>query len=232
MAGKQSTVREYLEALLIALVFLGFTNTFLVKTFYIPSASMESTLLIGDHLFVNRFIYGQPPSGPLARLLPHREVDRGDVVIFRSVERPQDMVKRCIGRPGDTIRIVDKDLYLDGEWVDDGAYTVHRDARVYPNRPEVPPAGRVRDNFGPYTVEEGGYFCMGDNRDQSYDSRYWGLVPTHYVKGRALLIYWSYAGETPDGEWHGWASKLGQVVRTALGFFSQTRWSRTFHLIR
>ena len=232
MTKKHSTLREYLEALLIALVFLGFTNTFLVKTFYIPSASMESTLLIGDHLFVNRFIYGQPPTGPLARLLPHREVDRGDVVIFRSVERPQDMVKRCIGRPGDTIRIVDKDLYLNGEWVDDGAYTVHRDAQVYANRADVTAAGRVRDNFGPYTVAAGGYFCMGDNRDQSYDSRYWGLVPVHYVKGRALLIYWSYAGETPDGEWHGWGSKLAQVFRTAVGFFSNTRWSRTFHLIR
>ena len=100
MAKKNSSFREYLEALLIALVFLGFTNTFLVKTFYIPSASMEDSLLIGDHLFVNRFIYGQAPAGPLARLLPHRPVDRGDVVIFRSVERPRvDMVKRCIGRP-------------------------------------------------------------------------------------------------------------------------------------
>lgn len=232
MAKKQSTLREYLEALLIALVFLGFTNTFLVKTFYIPSASMEGTLLIGDHLFVNRFIYGQPPTGPLARLLPHREVDRGDVVIFRSVERPQDMVKRCIGRPGDSVRVIDKDLYLNGEWVDDGAYTVHRDARTYANRPDVAPAGRVRDNFGPFAVEDGGYFCMGDNRDQSYDSRYWGLVPVNHVKGRALLIYWSYAGETPDGEWHGWGRKLGQVLRTALGFFGHTRWSRTFHLVR
>jgi signal peptidase I len=232
VAKKNSTVREYLEALLIALIFLGFTNTFLVKTFYIPSASMEDTLLIGDHLFVNKFIYGQPPAGPLARLLPHRAVDRGDVVVFRSVERPQDMVKRCIGRPGDTVRIVDKDLYLDGEWVDDAAYTLHRDAKVFANRADVSPARRVRDNFGPYEVQPGGYFCMGDNRDQSYDSRYWGLVPNHYVKGRALVIYWSYAGETPDGEWHGWGRKLAQVARTALGFFTNTRWSRTFHLVR
>jgi signal peptidase I len=233
VAKKNSTFREYLEALLIALVFLGFTNTFLVKTFYIPSASMEDTLLIGDHLFVNRFIYGQPPVGPLAGLLPHRDIAQGDVAIFRSPERPRvDMVKRCIGRPGDTLRIVDKDLYLDDMWVDDAAYTVHRDARVYANRPDVPPAARVRDNFGPYTVEGGGYFCMGDNRDQSYDSRYWGLVPKHYVKGRALLIYWSYAGETPDGEWHGWGTRLVQIFRTAVGFFTHTRWSRTFHLIR
>lgn len=233
MTKKNSTFREYLEALLIALIFLGFTNTFLVKTFYIPSASMEDSLLIGDHLFVNRFIYGKPPAGALAKLLPHRSVDRGDVVIFRSVERPRvDMVKRCVASPGDTVRIVDKDLYIDGEWVDDASYTVHRDARVFPNRPEVGVNVRPRDNFGPYTVEAGGYFCMGDNRDQSYDSRYWGLVPEHYIKGRALVIYWSYAGETPDGEWHGWGNKLTQVARTTLGFFTQTRWSRTFHLVR
>jgi signal peptidase I len=142
------------------------------------------------------------------------------------------MVKRCIGRPGDELEIVRKDLYVNGQWVDDSTYTVHRDAQVYGNGPDVRPAARVRDNFGPYVVDEGGYFCMGDNRDQSYDSRYWGPVPEHYIKGRALIIYWSYAGETSDGEWHGWGNKLVQLARTALGFFSQTRWSRTFHLVR
>ncbi len=233
MSEKSSTTREYLEALLIALIFLGFTNTFIIKTFYIPSASMEQTLLIGDHLFVNRFIYGTSPGGWLARLLPHRDLRRGDVVIFRSPERPRvDMVKRCVGRPGDTVRIVDKDLYVNGQWVDDAAYTLHRDARVYPNRPDVPEPARSRDNFGPAEVAGGGYFCMGDNRDQSYDSRYWGPVPDRYVKGRALVIYWSYGGETSDGEWHGWRVKLAQLARTALGFFTRTRWSRTFHLVR
>ncbi len=232
MPERNSTAREYLEALLIALVFLGFTNTFVVKTFYIPSASMEDTLLIGDHLFVNRFIYGQPPAGPLARLLPHRELERGDVVIFRSPERlTVDMVKRCVGLPGDSVELVDKDLYVNSSWVDDSAYTQHLDAQVY-ERDSGQAAARVRDNFGPVTVPDDGYFCMGDNRDQSYDSRYWGAVPAHYVKGRGLLVYWSYAGETSDGQWHGWRAKLSQLAKTAVGFFSNTRWSRTFHLIR
>ncbi len=233
MAKKSSTLREYLEALLIALVFLGFTNTFLIKTFYIPSASMEDTLLIGDHLFVNRFLYGQPPAGPLAKLLPHRPPGRGDVVIFRSPERPrQDMVKRCVGLPGDSVQILDKDLYVNGQWVDDASYTVHNDPRVLPDLPGAGRSGRVRDNFGPVEVPAGGYFCLGDNRDESYDSRYWGPVPDRFVKGRALLIYWSYGGETSDGQWHGWRVKLSQLGRTALGFFSRTRWARTLRLVR
>jgi len=230
---KRSTTREYLEALIIAGIFLGFTNTFVVKTFYIPSASMEETLLIGDHLFVNRFIYGPAPTRLERKLLPLRPVERGDIVIFRSPERPRvDMVKRCIGLPDDEIRVVDKDLYINGDWVDDGTYTWHRDPRVFRDLPSVPPSARRRDNFGPTTVPEEHIFCFGDNRDQSYDSRFWGSVPAHFVKGRAFLIYWSFGGETSDGVWRGLGSKLRQLIGTAVGFFSQSRWGRTFHLVR
>ena len=233
MSKKHSTAREYLEALLIAGVFLGFTNTFVIKTFYIPSASMEETLLIGDHLFVNRFIYSAAPTALERWLLPLRPISRGDIVIFRSPERPRvDMVKRCIGLPGDVIEIADKDLFVNGKWVDDASYTTHRDARLYPNRPELPETLRRRDSFGPGVVPEGHFFCMGDNRDQSYDSRFWGAVPTAFIRGRALLIYWSFAGETSDGTWRGWTHKIGQLTRTALGFFTQSRWRRTFQLIR
>jgi len=230
--SKRSTFREYLEALIIAGIFLGFTNTFVVKTFFIPSASMEETLLVGDHLFVNRFIFG-PATSPLeGALLPVRRVQRGDIVIFRSPERPRvDMVKRCVGLPGDVIEVIDKDLHVNGKWVDDAPYTWHRDSRVLPNRPSVADQNRLRDNFGPYTVPSDHYFCLGDNRDQSYDSRFWGPVPAHYVKGRAFMIYWSFAGETSDGVWRGWGHKLRHLGSTALGFFQQSRWSRTFHLV-
>lgn len=231
--AKRSTLREYFEALLIAGIFLGFTNTWVVKTFFIPSASMEETLLIGDHLFVNRFIYGATATALERHLLPLRTVARGDVVIFRSPERPRvDMVKRCIGLPGDEIEVVDKDLYINGEWVDDSNYTWHRDRRVFPDRPSVPEQARLRDNFGPYSVPEDHYFCLGDNRDQSYDSRFWGPVPGHFIKGRAFMIYWSFGGETSDGVWRGWAHKLRQLANTAVGFFRQSRWARTFHLVR
>ncbi len=222
MSGKKSsTAREYLEALLIAGAFLGFSNTFLVKTFYIPSASMESTLLVGDHLFVNRFIYGWRSSG--MRALPARDIRRGDVVVFRSPEEPTlDMVKRCIGLPGDVIELDSKDLYVNGQWVEDSSYTQHTDPNIYARR----------DTFGPMTVPEDHYFCLGDNRDNSKDSRYWGSVPKHLIKGRAFLTYWSYGGETSDGVWRGWGHRLKLFARTIVGFFTRTRWERTFSLIR
>jgi len=229
---RRSVIREYFEALIVAGLFLGFTNTFAIKTFYIPSPSMEDTLLIGDHLFVNRYIYGPTESSIGKAVLPSREIRRGDIVIFRSPETPKvDLVKRCIGLPGDKVEVVDKELYLNGTKVEDSAYTSNRDANLYARRSRLGQANR-RDNFGPLTVPEDSYFCMGDNRDHSYDSRFWGTVPTRYVKGRAFLVYWSYGGETSDGTWHGWGHRLRQLANTVLGFATKSRWSRTFHLVR
>jgi len=220
---RTSTTREYLEALLIAGIFLGFSNTFVVKTFYIPSASMEDSLLVGDHLFVNRFVYGPSRLPALSGLLPRRDIARGDIVIFRSPEPPhQDLVKRCVAQGGDRVEIIDKELYINGEWVEDGSYTKHVDARVDPRR----------DRFGPVTVPAGRYLCLGDNRDRSHDSRFWGPLPREMVKGRAFLIYWSYGGETSDGVWHGWTAKVRQLLGTATGFFTKTRWGRTFEVVR
>lgn len=211
---------------MIAGIFLGFTNAFVFKTFYIPSASMEETLLIGDHLFVNRFIFGEKTTRLEEAIFPLRRVQRGDVVIFRSPERPAvDMVKRCVGVAGDTIRVAGKTLYVNGEPVDESGF-----ARFEQHRSRS--ALRGRDDFGPYLVPPEHYFCMGDNRDHSYDSRFWGPVPAHYVKGRAFLVYWSFGGETPDGSWPGWGARLRQLGRTAINFFTKTRWHRTFHVIR
>lgn len=232
MDERRSVAREYLEALIIAAVFLSFTNTFVVQSFYIPSGSMEQTLLVGDHLFVNRFIYGEG-EGTLRGLLPLRDVRRGDIVIFRSPENPQNvLVKRCIGLPGDTLEMVRKELRINGQRVEDGAYALHKDPAIYTDQPFAREQARRRDNFGPYVVPAGHYFCLGDNRDYSYDSRFWGPVPQHLVQGRAFLIYWSFGGQTPDGVWHGVGAKLRQLGNTAKGFFTKTRWSRTFRLIR
>ncbi len=227
----RSTFREYLEALLIAAVFLLFTNTFVVKTFFIPSGSMEDTLLVGDHLFVNRFIFG-PTMGKLERaVLPLRAPRRGDIVVFRSPERPNiDLVKRLIGLPGDTIQVVNKQLFVNGKKVEDDAYVEHKDPRTFLNRPYMSEQQRLRDNFGPVTVPAESYFCMGDNRDMSYDSRFWGTVPEHYIKGRAFLIYWSFGGGTSDGTWRGAGAKLRELANTALGFLTKTRWTRSLHL--
>ena len=224
--------REYLEALLVAGLFLGFTNTFVLKTFYIPSGSMEDTLLVGDHLIVNRYMFGLGAGRP-GLLLPARTPRRGDVVVFRSPEDPGiDLVKRLIGLPGDSVELRQKRLLVNGKGVHDEGFAVHKDSRVGSERSAASYQLYRRDNFGPVTVPPDQYFFLGDNRDHSYDSRYWGAVPRHYIKGRAFLIYWSYGGETPDGQWPGLFAKLGQLGRTAAGFFTRTRWPRTFRLIR
>lgn len=230
----RSIWREYAEALIIAAIFLRFANTFVVQTFFIPSGSMLNTLQVGDHLFVNRFIYGPTATELERKLLPVRDVRRGDIVVFRSPETPTvDVVKRCIGQPGDSIDMVDKQLFINGKAVDDSSYAIHTDPTVYEDRPfYADPRARVRDNFGPTVVPARSYFCMGDNRDNSYDSRFWGPLPAHLVKGRALFIYWSYGGETSDGQWRGVGDKVKDLGKTALGFFSRTRWDRTFRLIR
>jgi signal peptidase I len=229
---ERSVVREYLEALIIAAIFLWFTNTFVIQTFYIPSGSMENTLLIGDHLFVNRFIYGPTASEIERKLLPLREVRRGDIIVFRSKEgNGLDVVKRVVGTGGDEIRIADKQLWVDGKLVDDSKFAIHKSAEIYPAFPGLPDQFRLRDNFGPVTVPEKRLFCMGDNRDESYDSRFWGPLPLHLVKGRALFIYWSNGAEISD-EQQPVGTKLVNLVRTAFGFVTHTRWGRTFRLIR
>ena len=229
---ERSILREYAEAFIIAVIFLRFTQIFILQTFYIPSGSMEKTLLIGDHLFVNRFIYGPASTSPEKKVLPARDIQRGDIVVFRSPENPNiDVVKRCVGVPGDTIDVRAKQLYINGKAVQDASYAIHSDPITY-SELSFNDQYRRRDNFGPETVPAGHYFCMGDNRDQSYDSRFWGMLPRHLVKGRALFIYWSNGGPTDDGEWRGMGARVRQLGRTAKGFFTNTRWERTFRLIR
>src|SRR5882724_8880290 len=220
-ATERSVYREYLEALIIAAIFLQFANHFVLQTFYIPSGSMENTLLVGDHLFVNRFIYGPEP-GSLDKLLPARGVRRGDIVIFRSPENPTI----------DVVKVTNKQVSINGKVVHDESFALHRDPNVYPNRAYLPENLRYRDNFGPYTVPQGHYFCMGDNRENSWDSRFWGSLPAEMLKGRALFIYWSYGGGTESGAWQGVGDKARDLGRTALHFVPDTRWRRTFRLIR
>ncbi len=228
-----SVIREYLEALIVAAIFLGFTNTFVLKTFYIPSGSMEDTLLIGDHLFVNRFIFGPEPTALERTLLPGRAIHRGDIVIFRSPETPKlDLVKRCMALPGDEVEVIDKELYVNGELAPDAGYAINRQPQLFSRSSPYGPEVIRRDNFGPLEVPAGHLFCMGDNRDFSYDSRFFGPVPLAHVKGRAVMIYWSYGGETPDGVWRGWTARLRQLGGTAIGFLTKTRWRRTLKLIR
>ncbi|HVT15849.1 MAG TPA: signal peptidase I [Thermoanaerobaculia bacterium] len=228
--------REYLEALAIAVIFAVFARTYVVQAFKIPSGSMEPNLLVGDHILVNKFIYGPTLFSLERSLLPVRDVRRGDVVVFRFPPDPsRDFVKRAIGLPGDTIRLADKKLHINGRRVADESYAIHSDKTAYPHGPlfGATPTGQLRDNFGPFLVPPANYFCLGDNRDNSHDSRFWGTVPESLVKGRALMVYWSFASPAADfGEGSGFWNKLERAARVALHSFSRTRWDRSFRIVR
>ncbi len=226
----KSKATEYIDAILVAVAFLIFINLYIVKTFYIPSSSMENTLLIGDHLFVNKFIYGPTKWEWEKKFLPFRDPKRGDVVIFRSKETPMmDLVKRLIGLPGDIITIQAKQLYLNGKNIDESAYAIFRDPFILQG-PSAPP----RDFFGPFKVRENHFFFLGDNRDFSNDSRFWGDLPRSHIRGRAFLVYWSYGGHTlgANGEPINAITLAIHLIRTTIGFIPKTRWSRTFHVVR
>lgn len=186
----KSVIREYAQAILIALVLALFIRTFVVQAFKIPSGSMIQTLLIGDHILVNKFIYGV--RNPLTRELwiPGATPKRDDVVVFiYPVDREKDFIKRVIGVEGDRVQVIEKKVYVNGELVPEPNNVQHTDPRT------LPAGVQPRDNTGPVVVPEGQIFVMGDNRDQSYDSRFWGFVPLKDVKGKAFAIYWSWDSE-------------------------------------
>jgi signal peptidase I len=224
--------REYYEAILVAVIFTLFARTFVAQAFKIPTGSMEDNLLVGDHLFVNKFIYAPHWNTPLDRILPYRDIRRGDVVVFKYPVDPQrDFIKRAVAIGGDTVEVRAKQLYVNG--VDEvNPHVVHKDPQVFPDSPALPASIRNRDNFGPFVVPKGFVFCMGDNRDNSYDSRFWGPVPRSYFKGRALFIYWSYEAQPNTQEWRGWSDRVRQLASVAVHFFSRTRWQRSFRLVR
>jgi signal peptidase I len=224
-----------------AILFL-FLITTLLQGFVIPTVSMEDTLLRGDHLLVDKLAYG--PSGVASRfLLPYREVRRGDIVIFRyPVDLRLNYVKRVIGIPGDRIRIVNKTVYLNGKPLRE-PYAVHKSTYTdsyrdnFPSEPNVQlpePALQMLEHDvtnGEVVVPPGAYFAMGDNRDNSADSRYWGFVPRQNIVGKPLLIFWSYDAPTEqlaDGN----IVSVSHLSDLARNFFRKTRWSRTFRFVR
>jgi len=202
---KKSTAREYAEAIIIALVLALFIRTFIVQAFKIPSGSMLPTLQIGDHILVNKFIYGVkvPFSGTV--LIPVDNPEPNDIVVFKYPRNPKlDYIKRVIAVAGDTVEGRDKKLYVNGKpFVD--KHGVHMDSRI------LPASAGPRDNFGPVTVPEGHIFVMGDNRDNSYDGRFWGFVDLKAVRGKAFFIYWSWDVQKP---------------LLSLDRFTSVRWSR------
>lgn len=229
-AQKKSTIREYYEALLIAVIFVNFARIFVFQAFKIPTGSMEDNLKVGDHIIVNKFIYGPEPGSFLRKLLPLRDVKRGDIIVFRYPLQPDtDFVKRVIGMPGDTVEVRDKKVSVNGKQLDE-PYVIHDDPQIYPLQPALPEPYRSRDQYGPYTVAEGQYFAMGDNRDRSSDSRYWGTVPRSMIKGRAFMVYWSFRGTPPPPDAPP-ADRIKELASVFIHFVTRTRWDRTFLIV-
>jgi signal peptidase I len=221
---RKSTVREYFESIVIAVILALFVRTWVVQAFKIPTGSMENNLLIGDHLLVNKFIFGPSPTAVEGTLLPVREIRRGDIVVFKYPDQPErDFIKRVVGLPGETIELRNKKVYVNGNPVEEPYVHFLEGSHA---SSEVT-SFDVRERYGPVTVPPEQYFVMGDNRDNSQDSRYWGFLPRHYIKGKALMIYWSYEAAAEDYTNQG---GVGATVRglfaVVTNFFTGTRWER------
>ena len=199
---KKSALRENIEAILIAILLALFIRTFVIQAFKIPSGSMKETLKIGDHILVNKFIYGIKIPFLQTTLVPVTNPKREDIVVFKFPEDPsKDFIKRVIGVAGDVIEIRNKKVYVNHKLLnhDPG---IHTDSYIFPA--SVQP----RDNFGPVVVPPHSLFVMGDNRDQSYDSRFWGFVNLKAVLGKAIMIYWSWDKNNFGVRW----SRIGEIL--------------------
>lgn len=204
----KSKAREWSEAIIVAVILALIIRTFIIQAFKIPSGSMEDTLLIGDHLLVSKFSYGIPIPFSDERFLELQHPQRGDIIVFefpgdknKSYFERRDFIKRVIGTPGDTIEVRNKQVYVNGE-----AYVtpeeMHKDAAT------VGPQYGPRDNMDPVTVPAGHYFVMGDNRDRSFDSRFWGFVPMENIKGKAFIKYWSWDAQENLPRWN----RIGRLI--------------------
>ena len=225
----------------VTIILLLFGTTTLVQAFVIPTGSMEDTLLIGDHLLVDKLAFA--PSGPVSRfVLPYQPIRRGDIIVFRyPMDVTQTYVKRVVGIPGDRIRLVDKQVIRNGVRLEE-PYVYHKTEYIDSYRDNFPgePNTRISDAAqemlekhvvnGEVVVPPGSYFAMGDNRDSSFDSRYWGFVPRENIIGKPLIIYWSY--DAPTEQLATSSISLDHLLDLVQNFFSKTRWRRTFLLIR
>jgi signal peptidase I len=208
---KKSVVREYFESLVIAVILALFVRTWVFQAFKIPTGSMEPNLLVGDHLIVNKMIFSPTISGVERAWLPVRPIRRDDVIVFKYPQDPErDFIKRVIGLPGERLELHRKKVYINGQPLDEPfVYFLQP-----PSTSGPPQTNDLREEYGPVTIPAGQYFMMGDNRDNSEDSRYWGFMPASYVKGEALFIYFSIDENQPF--WH---------------LFSSIRWGRLFRRV-
>jgi signal peptidase I len=242
-----TSAREYIESLLVTVILALFGTTFVVQAFKIPSQSMEPTLLVGDHLLVNKFIFGGRDSW-YEKVLPYRPIRRGDIIVFKfPFQDHPHYVKRVIGVPGDRIKIVDQQVYRNGQKLTE-AYAYHDSAAPYdPFLYNFPPASKDElissmqpewaDQIfkyiqnGEIIVPPGNYFAMGDNRDHSWDSRYWGFVSRDAIMGGPVVIYWSVQSSEEDYSEHSFGSGLVSILRTFIEIPTRTRWNRMLRTV-
>ena len=202
-AEKRGRWRENIEAILVAIVIALFIRTFVVQAFKIPSGSMKQTLQIGDHILVNKFIYGVKIPYWRKIIIPGKDPQPGDIIVFKPPHDPEkDFIKRVIGVGGDVVECRNKQLFVNQKPVNHD-FAVYTDSRVYAQQI------RERDNFGPITVPENSLFVMGDNRDESYDSRFWGFVNLKAVSGKAFIIYWSWDSDNFGVRWN----RLARILK-------------------
>ncbi|HXO00270.1 MAG TPA: signal peptidase I [Candidatus Acidoferrales bacterium] len=241
---KRSTFAEYAESLLVTVLLALFGTTFIVQAFKIPSQSMEPTLLVGDHLLVNKFIF-EGNGTWYEKLLPYRAIQRGDIVVFKfPFDDHPHYVKRVVGLPGDRVRIINQHVYVNGDPLSE-PYVVHDTAYEDPFGDNFPPANRyfveigLRPEWaeqilshvhgGELVVPPGNYFVMGDNRDRSWDSRYWGFVDRRAIMGRPIMVYWSVEATSEDYVNRGFLGSLRAIGQNLLHLPSRTRWHRMMH---
>jgi len=210
---KKSALRENIEVFIVAALLALFIRTFIVQAFKIPSGSMKETLQIGDHILVNKFIYGVKLPFVMTTIMPIKDPQKGDIVVFKFPEDPKkDFIKRAVAVAGDTIQITDKQVYVNGER-QNHPYAEFKEKAIIPPCTDIQKSMGLdrcnKDNYGPVTVPEGKLFVMGDNRDHSYDSRFWGFVDLKVVKGKAFMIYWSWDSDDTSVRWR----RIGNIIR-------------------
>jgi len=245
--ANQTTISEYLESLLVTVILALFGTSFVVQAFKIPSQSMERTLLVGDHLLVNKFIFGGRGQW-YDKFLPYRTLQRGDIIVFKyPYQDHSHFVKRVIGLPGDRLKIVDQQVYINDKPLNE-PYVVHDPSSGYdPLNYSFPPVGsqiymspvqpewaheiRKYIQGDELVVPPGRYFAMGDNRDHSLDSRYWGFVDRDAIMGRPFLIYWSVDANSTDYGETSFAQRILGIFDTLMHLPARTRWGRMLHTV-
>jgi len=223
----KSLVREYFELIAETAVFVFFVMTFVVQAFQIPTGSMEPTLLVGDFLLVNKLVYSNPSTALDKAILPRRDIRRKDIVVFKFPEDlKKDYVKRVIGLEGEKLEIKEKQVYINDQPIVE-SYKVHNDSRVFTKNGYYHYDDAIRDNFGPVVVPKGHCFVMGDNRDNSEDSRFWSFLPLDNIKGKPWVIYFSYRAERDAYTRTSFVERLKKFA----SFLPKARWGRMLRVI-